>query len=199
MPWEGQCRGKGSAAICTVREAPPPVLLTSVCILTPRASLPHRQASSPRGARRMRSKGTPDPRAYRVVGRGRWHPPWGCVPPAFSTPSDVWAVDRPQATRAAEGVTPHSHRAGPFTSPPHGRHSCDTHASARIIIESIWSCQEKSFQLFVYHCHVLVVYVASSYTVSWSVTLWKWCVRRSTPRIWAISLANDSQRPTCGA
>jgi hypothetical protein len=33
----------------------------------------------------------------------------GKCSPAFQTPSSLWAVDRPQATRAAEGVTSHSH------------------------------------------------------------------------------------------
>jgi hypothetical protein len=33
------------------------------------------------GARRVRSDGTPDPRAHRFAGRGRGHPPWGeCSP-----------------------------------------------------------------------------------------------------------------------
>jgi hypothetical protein len=81
------------------------------------------------------------------------------VPPAFSMPSGVWAVDRLRHV-PTDGVT----------SPPRERPSVDTHADAReIIIDPIRPCQEKSSLVWVHHCHTFVMGVAASSMVSWFV------------------------------
>jgi transposase len=51
------------------------------------------------GARRVRSEGTPDPRAHRCAGRGRRHPPWGeCSPGLLDAQRLVGRVPTARAT-----------------------------------------------------------------------------------------------------
>jgi hypothetical protein len=66
-----------------------------------------------------------------------------------------------------DGVTSPSHGADPCTSPPHGRLCVDTQADAREIIPAIIGvCQEKSYAVFMHHCHTFVMGVAASSMVS---------------------------------
>jgi hypothetical protein len=116
------------------------------------------------GARRVRSEGTYDPRAHRVAGHGRGHPPGVRVPPAFSTPSGLWAMPRPHAPRAPRW----RHFAQPLSRPVHVaarctaqlRYAClfqkDHHRYQQIMSRKILSVLCASLPRISYLCHIII-------------------------------------------